>query len=115
MAKKSTVTTAPYDESGNLLHWVPPPGYSWGQPAEWRANVPFEAYMTIVAIESGRSAKYLMLVDEAGRRYPMFIADLVDALKGAGAAQGQFIARWWMVAKRGQNYGVRVARDDDYS
>lgn len=113
--KRSGVTRAPFDEGGNLMHWAPSPGYGWGQPEQWRDNVPFEAIMTVVSVESGRSAKYLMLTDQGGRRYPMFIADLIEALKApAGVANGVFGGKCWMVAKRGANYGVRVARDVDY-
>lgn len=108
---KTKVTHAPFDEHGNLLHWARE-GTGWGTAHEWRPNVPFEADLTITGMESGRSAKYVTLADERGHRYTMFVTDLLDALRTPeGARDGSFGSRRWIVAKRGQNFGVKVAAE----
>ncbi len=107
---KSSVTHAPFDPSGNLMHWAPPRSDMYGERIEWRPNVPFEADLTIAGMESGRSAKYVVLEDGDGHRYSMFVTDLLDALRTQdGVRDGRFGCRRWIVAKRGQNFGVKVA------
>lgn len=108
---KTKVTHAPFDERGNLLHWARE-GTGYGAAHEWRPNVPFEADLTIAGMESGRSAKYVVLADEQGRRFTMFVTDLLDALRTPeGVRDGRFGRRMWMVAKRGQNFGVKIAAE----
>lgn len=104
------VDKAPYDRRGNLLTFA-----AYGEVHEWRDNVPFEATMTIQGVQSGRSAKHLVVEDEHGRTYVMFVSDLIEALRTpAGAQNGVFGRRHWMVSKRGQNYGIKIATDRDY-
>ncbi len=105
---KSSVTRVPFDQSGNLMHWARE-GTGYGAAHEWRPNVPFVADLTIAGMESGRSAKYVVLVDGDGRRYSMFVTDLLDVLRTPmGARDGRLGCRRWVVAKRGQNFGVKV-------
>ncbi len=106
---KSSVTHAPFDEYGNLMHWARE-GSGYGQAHEWRPNMPFEADLRIAGMESGRSAKYVVLTDGDGHRFSMFVTDLLDALRTPdGVREGRFGCRRWVVAKRGQNFGVKVA------
>jgi hypothetical protein len=102
----TSVTEVPYDADGNLLHYASP----WSRP-EMRPNVPFRAVLQITGMESGRSAKYVMLADRDGHTYPMFVTDLLDLLarSGAGVKAGITGTEMWIVRKRGQNYGVALA------
>lgn len=84
---------------------------------EWRDNLPFHAMLQIDHIRTGRSAKYIILkpynspLDQ--RTWPMFVSDLIDAaclgrILMEGVIQGPF-----MVAKRGENYGLRLAKEGE--
>jgi len=91
---------------------------SWKQvylEPEWRDNVPFRADFQIYSIASGGSARYLILKSANApldlRTWPIFVTDLVDVLRRAGAERGAVLSGRWMVAKRGQNYGLRLANE----
>ncbi len=77
------------------------------QDIDWRENRPFDATMKIGDIRSGRSAKYVMLIDEQGSEHPMFVAELVRCAKDFGIQKG-VIRGTWKVRKRGQNYGLEL-------
>lgn len=96
------ITTAPFDSEGNMLHYTNP---RYPHPGVMREVTPFPAEMHIVGMASGRSAKYLIVEDEHGHRYPLFIKDLLDIM------EGQVIhGLTWEISKRGQNYGIRRAK-----
>lgn len=121
--KKTSVTVVPYDHRGSLLHWVdtdtrwyrgvePQPG----QPGyvEWRANEPFTARLTLSGMESGYSAKYVVWKNAEGQSFPMFVTDLMDLIRRwSGTLDAGTLTARWMVAKRGQNYGIRLAKEDE--
>lgn len=103
---------APFDQDGNLLHYVYTSAYTRA-PGEasgldWRPVEPFTATLTIETMHSGRSAKYLEWRDPDGHRYPMFVADLLAMLREAVIDHGTLTASW-LVRKRGENYGIRLA------
>jgi hypothetical protein len=117
------VDKAPYDRGGNLQHFPHDqsdwddtcgrqPDGSWKVPPQippdWRPNTPFLATLTLRGMIRGRSAAYLQWADSGGRVYPMFLVDLVDLLKSRAVECGTVTA-WWVVAKRGQNYGIQLA------
>lgn len=97
----------PFAEDGSLLHYAET---RYARPAdrgvEWRPAEPFTAALTIATMHTGRSAKYTEWTDAAGRRFPMFIADLIEMLRSADVHRGT-VDGFWTVRKRGQNYGVR--------
>ena len=81
---------------------------------DWRPNEVFHACLQIDSTRSGRSAKYVIWTPVAPgpddrRTYPMFVTDLVEVLR-AGVERGGIVCGRWIVAKRGQNYGLKVAR-----
>jgi hypothetical protein len=84
---------------------------------EWRDNIPFSATFQLDHVQSGWSAKYVILTAVNDlldtRIFPMFVTDLLDTAIKQGIAVGGIMHGRWMVAKRGQNYGLRVARDDE--
>lgn len=101
----------PVDKNGN---WMAYPG--WDQEG-WEPVRPFYATMTIDGMESGRSAKRVILKDDNGRKYPMFVADLVKGIqKGtlevATSLDGEgLVIAWWTASKRGANYGIAPTKD----
>lgn len=85
---------------------------------DWRDNLPFQASLQIDHMMRGRSAKYVILkpVDTYGfdtRSFPMFVADLIDVAVAGLFQPGGIVSARWMVAKRGANYGLRLAKEDE--
>lgn len=104
--KTNSLTEAPYDSHGNLLHWADQRRRSgWDAAHEWRPNEPMELTITVDHVQSGRSAKYTVWTGANGLSYPMFIADLVDMLREVTMTSG-VIRAMFRVRKRGQNYGL---------
>lgn len=115
---------APFDIHGNLMHypqtqyvtapeakWIEGKGYDIPtqhiQP-DWREVVPFYATMTLdTGVTSGRSAKYINWTDEKGRRYPMFVADVVGLITSGIRIEDGKVSGLWVVCKRGENYGIK--------
>jgi hypothetical protein len=62
-------------------------------------------------MRTGRSSKVIILVDDMGKRYPMFVADLVKGIQEGTLeiAAGQITATW-TASKRGANYGIRSTK-----
>lgn len=90
----------PYDKHGNMLHYptrdsVPKDGQ------------PFDASMTLVSMERGRSAAFFWFKDELGHTFPMFMTDLTNLLKGPGIVYGKTSHITWTYSKRGTNYGIK--------
>jgi hypothetical protein len=117
---------APYDANGNLQHY---PEYSrqgyWDSEAqvwmgpegtvepEWRDVAPFHAVMTLEdGVTSGRSAKYTHWRDQDGRRFPMFVAELVELVVTGVVKEGGVAEGGWTVCKRGSNFGLRYVRGE---
>lgn len=94
--------------TGSLLE------YTYARPGEersgveWRENTPFQATLYIDGTERGRSAARFIWKTADGRRFPMFLTDTVETLR-RGVEAGGSITALWMVAKRGENYGIRLA------
>lgn len=96
-------------KAGSLLEWQ---GYGKvGEPRsgiEWRENVPFTATLTVVGTFRGRSAARFVWQDAEGRTFPMFLTDVLETLR-RGVDVGGTVTGEWLVAKRGANYGIRLA------
>jgi hypothetical protein len=118
---KTKVTHAPFDQKGNLIPYLSKSeiadGYTgWGsyrREIEMRENKPFWAEMTLVGYSRGRSAATFEWKDAHGHEYPMFMTDIVDLLQSGAVIQGGAANLHWMVAKRGSNYGIRVAKPEE--
>jgi hypothetical protein len=67
-----------------------------------------DATLTISDMHRGRSAAYFECVDEGGHRFPLFMTDLLEVVRALDIRRGTVAGRW-VVCKRGQNYGVRLA------
>jgi hypothetical protein len=102
---KNGLGFAPYDHAGNLMHF---PSDFYEAAVTWATNDPFEVWLTIESVRSGRSAKYVVWTSPLGRQFPMFVTDLVDMIK-RGSVSGGRCKGPWMVRKRGMNYGLVLA------
>lgn len=110
------ITHIPVDADGNMQSY-PERSYGWESDGNGHRRFvardprlqelpPFEATMRVVGMETGRSAKRLILEDQAtGKKYRMFVADIVNQLKGVD------LVGTWEPCKRGQNYGIRKVKN----
>lgn len=84
--------------------------YTFGSPeypfpgVEYRPNEPFEATLTLVELERGRSAARFWWTD-GETYYPMFGQGLVEMLNGVVLDHGVVPGKW-IAVKRGANYGI---------
>jgi hypothetical protein len=111
-ARKNTLREAPYTTGGSLMHYVAPFKKREGDGVVWLPNDPFHATFSIKRMQSGYSAKYVLLESPNSndeREFPMFVTDLIDAVASLPAIYGGILTGRWMVRKRGQNYGVALA------
>lgn len=129
MPAKTKVSEAPYGPDGSLQHFPTTSadysnavrletGYGWEVPPrmigpDWRPNLPFTATMRLHETRRGRSAAYFVWHDQDGRSFPMFITDMADLVRAGTVVAGGVVAGLWMVAKRGTNYGIRLATDQE--
>lgn len=111
MVKSIGKYQVPYDAEGNLLHYS---GQSYNYTTRsyqdtsvWLDNEPFQAEMELVTFGRGRSAAtfHWKKVDD-GRKFPMFMTDMVDLIKFGSVINGRTPLQKWVVVKRGQNYGL---------
>lgn len=80
---------------------------SFRVPQEWRRNEPFEDALVLHEMYRGMSSARFIWVDAAGHEYPMFMSDVLDLMVDARGVAGAVASGWWIVVKRGQNYGIR--------
>lgn len=115
----SSERTAYSQPPGSLLEyaWTYPPGDRYHDATdpdpriEWRKVEAWNATMSIEGIERGRSAARFIWRDADGRTFPMFMIDMLEVVKrGVNGT-----AAWWIVQKRGQNYGIRLATQEEIS
>lgn len=113
---------APY-RRGNLLGFsrslpgkLHRSGGGWGdEPDEWRDNQPFYGTLVLADTERGRSAAQFTWAGTGsltGTSYPMFITDAADLMMSADGVRNATVTGWWIVVKRGQNYGLMRLRRD---
>lgn len=90
----------PFDSNGNLLH------YQYGV-CQLVDNYQFGTTLVLRDMAVGRSAKYLIWEDTAGRQYPMFVSCLLNAIKAGAVIKEGRMTGSFTFRKRGQNYGIR--------
>jgi len=77
--------------------------YKWVQNHMWSDT------MVLDGLERGRSAAHFIIYSEvSGKRYYMFMKDMVDMIKNHTIENGR-ISGCFTYAKRGQNYGIKYA------
>lgn len=94
----AVVDRAPYGPDGSLLRV--------GTDAhEWRPNEPFRATLTLSTDERASTGNHVVWRDSRGRRYPMFLSDLLTVLAYSTVSRKVTIG-WWVVTKRNNHYGI---------
>lgn len=107
---KTGLKRAPFNSTGNLMTYVN--GYAQNVH-EWRDNKPFPAMLVLEGITRGMSAARFVWHSDKGRKFEMFMTDAADLMKGRAPLYAGTVDTWWMIVKRGKNYGVRLADNDD--
>lgn len=132
MPAKKKLIEVPYSKNGSLMHFPESTwdyseavradeGYGWKVPPrevgpEWRRNDPFSATLWLAETRRGRSAAYFIWRSGDGREYPMFISDMLQLVQsGVTIKPGGAVSTRWMVTKRGANYGIRHAGNEESS
>ena len=78
---------------------------------QWIDIPKFPAIMQITGMERGRSAARFTLKDvESGAVFPMFMTDMLALLQAGTINFGFTTVLNWEVCKRGENYGLRMAK-----
>jgi hypothetical protein len=101
----------PVDKDGN---WLSYPDY--GQVGWEAVHQPFFATLKIEGMESGRSAKRVILRDiNTEKKYPMFVADLIKCIQSGavsvlGDGENGYLTANWTGSKRGANYGIKAVK-----
>lgn len=104
MAKKVGEYPIPFDKEGNQLSYA----YSWiDGKVEWRNNYEFDATLTYSDYARGRSAVGILLCDEHGHQYSMFLS-MLDELFISRGFEGRSVTGRWTFVKRGENYSIRL-------
>ncbi len=81
-------------------------------PPIWIPNKPFQATMKIEGFSRGRSAANFDVEDENGRKYTIFMKDLLYILENHTVSKGKIEGLTWCFCKRGQNYGIQVYEEN---
>lgn len=108
----------PFEEDGSQMAYTSAshdelPSYSYAsgsyqKAGEWRDNYEFEATLTVESMERGRSAARFILRDEHGRRFTMFMTDMLELIQTAELIAYGHIDGRWTFQKRGANYGIKL-------
>lgn len=108
MSKRTRLAKAPYTSSGSLMDWV-----GTVEPHEWRDNKPFPAMLILQGSRRGMSSAQFVWRSDKGHVYNMFMTDMVGLVQSANNLYRGTADTWWIVQKRGKNYGIRLADNDD--
>lgn len=92
----------PLGADGSLLSY---PGYGQGR---WEEFVPFTGTLYLEGTERGRSSLLFIWKSKDGRRWPMFATHVADLIERGDIELGRARGTW-TAAKRGANYGIRLA------
>ena len=105
LTKDGTLCTYVYPHRGEGV----PAGVRFGsKPFEWKDMFEFEAKLELEGVTRGQSAARFIWSDAEGRKYEMFVSDMVGLVKaGAVIEEGRCQAKWTFT-KKGQNFGIKV-------
>ncbi len=88
-----------------------------GRPIDWLdADQPIERQLSLCSHARGRSASYFIMLDEFGQEHPMMVADFMDLARSVTLVCGVPVTvkpLKYVVAKRGRNYGLKLATGQD--
>lgn len=106
---RTRLAKAPYDQHGSLINYVT---RHPGQVHEWRENKPFPESLLLTGTTRGMSAARFTWSAAGVRTFEMFMTDAADLMANGTIFKGS-VDTWWIVQKRGTNYGIRLATQDD--
>jgi hypothetical protein len=100
-----------YNYPNIRIPWVNEEGFkglaSWGTPN--KANFVRTMTLTFDSFERGRSAAHAIWKNEDGAEFPMFLTHLAEVIETCSIQNGR-VTDVWTVYKRGQNYGIGLAK-----
>lgn len=80
-------------------------------PPDWRDNAEFDAEMKLVGYSRGRGAANFDVIDQNGTPYTVFMVDFIEAIDELGIAPGGKMPKaCWAFCKRGEYFGIRLAK-----
>lgn len=77
---------------------------------EWRENSVFQMALTFETYGRGRSSVVLIFRGRKKAKYSMFMTDANNVIPLMNKGK---INEYWTFQKRGQNYGIRLATDEE--
>lgn len=106
---KTSLKKAPYTSAGNLVTYLG----RHEEPHEWQDNKPFPEMLILDGITRGMSAARFRWRTHKGKAFEMFMTDAADLINTRTTIFGGTVDAWWMIIKRGKNFGIRIADADD--
>lgn len=70
----------------------------------------FRARMRVTGYYKNRSAANMVVTDEQGQKWPMFLGDLAELLESANMENGWIEENEYEAIKRGTAYGIRKVK-----
>ncbi|MDQ1041452.1 hypothetical protein QFZ75_007954 [Streptomyces sp. V3I8] len=107
---RTRLAKAPYDQHGSLINYV---GSDPEDVHEWRENKPFPTMLILTGTTRGMSAARLSWRSDRGRTFEMFLTDAAALMQGSAPIYAGSVDTWWIAQRRGSNYGIRQATQDD--
>ncbi|MCX4799682.1 hypothetical protein OG497_38145 [Streptomyces sp. NBC_01242] len=108
---RTRLAKAPYNTYGDLMVNIPSRP---GDVPEWRENKPFRAMLILDDTERElSSARFVWHNSHGGHAYRMFMTDMANLVKSANNLYKGSADTWWIAERRGKNYGIRLADQDD--
>lgn len=103
-----TVTKAPFStRDGSLLEYAPNGPDHSDRDIDWRDNEPWKDALQVTTIARGHSAARFVWESADGRKFPMFMIDML-ATAQYGIGPTGLVSGEWIVVKRGANYGIAL-------
>jgi hypothetical protein len=112
MIKPPRVAEAPYNRDGDLMHsayWdIDPdtPKEMNTNADQWRPNNPMQMRLRFKRYRRTKTTIHSEWEDDQGHVFPMFVADVFEMMPKT-IITGGTVTGWWIVARRGSNYGIR--------
>ena len=94
--------------NGSLVDYVEQYDEKAGR-IEWRDNYIFTTELEVTSYGRGRSAANFNLQDSEGHNYNCFMNAIIDIIRDSRFSAGKITATWTF-EKRGQNYGIKLAK-----
>jgi hypothetical protein len=95
----------PFDKDGNLWDY---PSYDESENV-WKDNYTFIGRLNVLGFERGRSAAHLIVTDDSGHEYQMFLTSFKQVLLTRNITKGEIEESEWTFIKKGCNYGICLA------